>query len=64
MVAHHFWLSEEQFACLKPLLSNKTRGVKRVDDRHVNLGHRPRSAQRADVARRPRRAQLEGARGL
>ena len=38
MADHHFWLSEEQFARLKPLLPTKTRGVKRVDDRRVISG--------------------------
>ena len=38
MVEHHFWLSEEQFARLKPLLPNKPRGVPRVDDRRVISG--------------------------
>jgi putative transposase len=35
MSDHHFWLSEAQFARLKPLLPNKPRGVPRVDDRRV-----------------------------
>jgi len=30
-----FWLSEEQFNKIKPLLPNKPRGVPRVDDRKV-----------------------------
>ncbi len=30
-----FWLSEAQFARLKPFLPNKPRGVARVDDRRV-----------------------------
>ena len=38
MSNHHFWLSDEQFARLKPLLPNKTRGVKRVDDRRIISG--------------------------
>ena len=38
MSNHHFWLSDEQFARLKPLLPNKTRGVKQVDDRRVISG--------------------------
>jgi transposase len=38
MSSHHFWLSEEQFARLKPLLPNKPRGVPRVDDRRVISG--------------------------
>ena len=33
-----FWLSESQFARLKPLLPNKPRGVPRVDDRRVISG--------------------------
>lgn len=33
-----FWLSEAQFARLKPLLPNKPRGVARVDDRRVISG--------------------------
>jgi transposase len=33
-----FWLSDAQFAKIKPLLPNKTRGVKRVDDRRVISG--------------------------
>jgi hypothetical protein len=33
MSDHHFWLSEAQFARLKPLLPNKPRGVAREDDR-------------------------------
>lgn len=35
---HLFWLSEEQFARLKPLLPNKVRGVPRVDDQRVISG--------------------------
>jgi len=38
MSAHHFWLSDEQFARLQPLLPNKPRGVPRVDDRRVISG--------------------------
>lgn len=38
MSAHHFWLSEAQFARLKPLLPDKVRGVPRVDDRRVISG--------------------------
>ena len=38
MSNHHFWLSEEQFARLQPLLPNKPRGVPRVDDRRVISG--------------------------
>ena len=33
-----FWLSEEQFERLHPLLPNKVRGVARVDDRRVISG--------------------------
>ena len=33
-----FWLSEEQFARLRPLLPSDTRGVQRVDDRRVISG--------------------------
>lgn len=33
-----FWLSEEQFARLNPLLPDKVRGVARVDDRRVISG--------------------------
>ena len=33
-----FWLSEEQFARLLPLLPDKVRGVARVDDRRVISG--------------------------
>ena len=35
---HGFWLSDEQFARLAPLLPNKMRGIKRVDDRRVISG--------------------------
>lgn len=38
MSEHQFWLSEGQFARLKPLLPNKPRGVPRVDDRRVISG--------------------------
>ena len=38
MSDHLFWLSEEQFARLKPLLLDKVRGVARVDDRRVISG--------------------------
>lgn len=38
MSAHHFWLSDAQFARLRPLLPNKPRGVPRVDDRKVISG--------------------------
>ena len=33
MSDHHFWLSDAQFARIQPLLPNKERGVRRVDDR-------------------------------
>ena len=33
-----FWLSEEQFERLRPLLPDKVRGVARVDDRRVISG--------------------------
>jgi transposase len=33
-----FWLSDEQWARLKPLLSDTPRGVLRVDDRRVISG--------------------------
>jgi len=33
-----FWLSEEQFDRLKPLLPDKVRGAARVDDRRVISG--------------------------
>ena len=38
MSAHHFWLSDDQFARLQPFLPNKPRGVPRVDDRRVISG--------------------------
>lgn len=34
----HFWLSDDQFERLAPLLPNDTRGVPRVDDRRVISG--------------------------
>ncbi len=34
----YFWIDEEQFARLEPLLPNDTRGVPRVDDRRVISG--------------------------
>ena len=37
-MSDEFWLSEAQFARLKPLLPNKPRGVPRVDDRRVISG--------------------------
>ena len=33
-----FWLNDEQWQRLAPLLPNKSRGVKRVDDRRVISG--------------------------
>lgn len=33
-----FWLTKDQFALLKPLLPNGTRGKPRVDDRRVISG--------------------------
>jgi transposase len=33
-----FWLSEDQFRCLQPLLPHDTRGIPRVDDRRVISG--------------------------
>ena len=38
MTNHYFWLSDEQFSRLSPLLPNKSRGVPRVDDRRVISG--------------------------
>ena len=38
MSDHHFWLSDAQFARIQPLLPNKVRGVRRVDDRKVISG--------------------------
>ncbi len=38
MMGSHFWLSEEQFARLKPHLPTDTRGQPRVDDRRVISG--------------------------
>jgi transposase len=38
MTADLFWLSDAQFAKVKPLLPTKTRAVKRVDDRRVITG--------------------------
>lgn len=37
-MADGFWLSDKQWARLKPLLPNKPRGVPRVDDRRVISG--------------------------
>jgi transposase len=38
MSRDYFWLSEEQFAQLEPLLPTDTRGKPRVDDRRVISG--------------------------
>lgn len=38
MDTHFFWLSEAQFARLRPLLPTATRGIARVDDRRVISG--------------------------
>lgn len=38
MTSSLYWLSEEQFVRLAPLLPNDTRGVPRVDDRRVISG--------------------------
>ncbi len=38
MSEHHFWLSDDPFNRLKPLLPNKGRGVPRGDDRKVISG--------------------------
>ena len=38
MSEHYFWLSDDQFSRLQPLLPNKPRGVPRVDDRRVISG--------------------------
>ena len=38
MIRETFWLSDEQFTILRPLLPNDTRGVPRVDDRRVISG--------------------------
>lgn len=35
MSSHHFWLFDEQFGRIRPLLPHKPRGVPRVDDRRV-----------------------------
>ena len=37
-MANPYWLAEEQFARLQPLLPQKVRGVPRVDDRRVISG--------------------------
>jgi len=38
MGADHFWLSDEQFTKIEPLLPTNTRGKERVDDRRVISG--------------------------
>jgi transposase len=38
MVRDYFWLNDEQFARLEPLLPTDTRGKPRVDDRRVISG--------------------------
>ncbi len=38
MIRNHFWLNDEQFARLEPLLPADTRGKPRVDDRRVISG--------------------------
>jgi len=38
MTRSYFWLSDDQFARLEPLLPTDTRGVPRVDDRRVISG--------------------------
>ena len=38
MSCDYFWLTKDQFARLKPLLPNDTRGKPRVDDRRVISG--------------------------
>ena len=47
-ISEGFWLSDEQWQRLAPLLPNKSRGVKRVDDRRGISGivHVPRSGGR------------------
>ncbi len=37
-MSSNFWLTEEQFSKINPLLPNKPRGVPRVDDRRVLSG--------------------------
>ena len=37
-MSSNFWLTEEQFNTISPLLPNKPRGVPRVDDRRVFSG--------------------------
>ena len=38
MIRDHFWLNDEQFSRLEPLLPSNTRGKPRVDDRRVISG--------------------------
>ena len=38
MIRDYFWLNDEQFARLEPLLPTDTRGKPRVDDRRVISG--------------------------
>jgi transposase len=38
MEPHYFWLNDEQFSRLHPLLPTDTRGMPRVDDRRVISG--------------------------
>ena len=52
-MAHSFWLSDRQFARLRPLLPNKVRGVPRGDDRRVISGILHVLAERLSVARCP-----------
>ena len=44
MSRDYFWLTKDQFARLKPLLPNDTRGKPRVDDRRGNSGILPGGA--------------------
>ncbi len=55
MTSSYFWLSDEQFARLEPLLPTDTRGKPRVDDRRVISGivHVLKSGGRRAVALRP-----------
>ena len=38
MSGHHLWLSDAPFTRIQPLLPNKVRGVRRVDDRKIISG--------------------------
>ena len=38
MIRDYFWLNDDQFSRLEPLLPTDTRGVARVDDRRVISG--------------------------